>query len=140
MNSIFVIPGSLSVVCRRYRRIAMAAMGVYCLAVFAISGWLGWQPPTSGFGLYLAAISPALPIGVAIYALGRSIAAEPDEFRRMIYVKLMLISTGLTLFTCTAWGFLAQYGHVWAPPLYFACIAWFGFFAVATPIVNWRYR
>jgi len=140
MNSLFVISCSSSPICRRYRRIAMAAWGIYCLAVFAISGWLGWEPPTSGAGLYLAAISPALPVGVALYALGRSIAEEPDEFLRMIHVKVMLISTGLTFFICTAWGFLAQYAHVWAPPLYFALIMWFGFFALATPVVNWRYR
>src|ERR1039457_6978014 len=110
---------STRLVRRRFWLTFYPAMGVYCLAVSAISGWFGWGPPKAGLGLYLAAGSPALPIGVAIFAMGRYVGEEADEFLRMVKVKAMLIGTGLTMFTCTAWGFLAQYAHVWALPLYF---------------------
>lgn len=125
---------------KRYHGLFFGSMAAYCLAVAAISGWFGWEPPKTGLGLYLAAISPALPIGVAIFAMGCSIASEPDEFLRMIQVKAMLISLGLTMFTCTAWGFLAQYAHVWALPLYFVFAIWIFWWALARPLVSWRYR
>lgn len=118
----------------------MVAWGAYCLAVFLISGWFGWEPPAKGLGLYLAAVLPALPVGVAIFMTGLSMVEEPDEFQRMIRVKAMLIGTGLTMFICTAWGFLSQYAHVWTPPLYLVFPLWWAFFGLATPVVNWRYR
>jgi hypothetical protein len=115
-------------------------MGAYCLAVLAISGGFGWLPPKAGLGLYLAAVSPALPIGVAIFAIIRYLNEEQDEFVRMLQVKATLIGVGLTMFTCTAWGFLAQYAHVWALPLYLVFPMWAFWFGLATPLVKWRYR
>ena len=134
------VTSSMRSVRRRFRLISMAAWGAYCLAVFVISGWLGWEPPKTGLGLYLTAILPALPVGVAIFALYRYFSEEPDEFQRMVQIKAMLIGTGLTMFTCTAWGFLAQYAHVWAPPLYLVFPIWWAFFGLATPLVNLKYR
>lgn len=115
-------------------------MAVYVLAVATISGWLGWEPPTQGWGLYLAAISPAFPVGAAIYAMGRYLVDEPDEFQRMVQVRAMLSGLGLTMFVCTAWGFLAQYAHVWPLPLYLVFPLWAVSFCLATPIVNRSYQ
>jgi hypothetical protein len=125
---------------RRYRLTFLTSMGLYALAVGAISGWFGWEPPKGGFGLYLAAISPALPIGFAILAMGRYFAEEPDEFLRMVQIKATLIGVGMTMFICTAWGFLAQYAHVWALPLYLVFPMWAFWMGLATPVVNLRYR
>jgi hypothetical protein len=115
-------------------------MGAYTLTVCAISGCFGWEPPKAGLGLHLAAVSPALPIGVAIFAMGRFVVEGMDEFMRMLQVKAMLIGTGLTMFTCTAWGFLAQYAHVWALPLYCVFPMWCAFWGLALPVVIRRYR
>jgi hypothetical protein len=125
---------------RHFQRTYWPAMAAYGLAVAAISGWLGWEPPSAGLGLYLAAASPALPIAVAIFALGRYFSEEPDEFLRMVQVKATLIGVGLTMFTCTAWGFLAQYAHVWALPLYLVFPVWAFWWGLALPVVKWRYR
>jgi hypothetical protein len=115
-------------------------MVVYCVAVAAISGWLGWEPPNKGFGLYLTAVVPALPVGAAILAMGRYLTEEPDEFLRMLQVKATLISFGLTMFTCTAWGFVSQYGHVWSLPLFLVFPMWAFWFGVAAPFVVRSYR
>lgn len=139
MNSPLVTKSASSVRCR-YRLTFLTAMGVYSLAVAAISGWFGWEPPKAGLGLYLAAVSPALPIGVAIFAMGRYFTDEPDEFLRMVQVQATLIGVGLTMFTCTAWGFLAQYAHVWALPLYMVFPMWAFWMGLAMPFVNRRYR
>jgi hypothetical protein len=125
---------------RRYLRTFLGAMAVYCVAVAGISGWFGWEPPKSGFLLYLAAVSPAPPIGLALLAMGRYFSEEPDEFLRMVQVRATLIGAGLTMFTCTAWGFLTQYAHVWALPLYMVFPMWAFWMGAATPFVNRRYR
>jgi hypothetical protein len=118
----------------------MSAMGVYCLTVAAISGWLGWQPPSAGWGLYATSVLPALPVGVAILVMGRYLNDEPDEFFRMLQVRATLVAVGLTLFTCTAWGFLSQYAHVWALPLSMVFPMWAFWFGMAVPVVLLRYR
>jgi hypothetical protein len=124
----------------RYRITFMSAMGVYCLAVAGISGWLGWEPPRTGWGLYLTAVLPAFPVGVAILAMGRYLVEEPDEFLRMLQVKATLVAVGLTMFTCTAWGFISQYGHVWALPLFLVFPMWALWFGITAPFVLRRYR
>jgi hypothetical protein len=125
----------------RYRIIVIGAMAIYVLLVSIISGWLGWEPPKSGFGLYLAALSPALPIAAVVYAMGRYLIDEPDEFFRMVQIQTALLATGLTMFTCTAWGFLALYVHIWENHVISLVFPmWWFFFGVSAPIVNWRYR
>jgi hypothetical protein len=125
---------------RRYNWTLQPAMVVYILLVAAISGWFRWEPPHTGLGLYVVAMTPALPIGVAIYAILRYLAEEPDEFVRMLQVKATLIGFGLTLFICTAWGFLAQYAHVWALPLYLVFPLYCGMWGLTAPFVCRSYR
>ncbi len=127
---------------RRYHWLTWSSMAIYCLLVLAVSGRLGWQPPRAGAGLYLAAIAPALPIGVVIFAMGRYFAELPDEFIRMMKVKASLLGLGLTLFTCTAWGFLAEYAHVWASrmSLVFVFPIWVVWMWVSSLIVELKYR
>src|SRR6185312_14472487 len=86
----------------RYRWTVIVAMSAYVLIVAAISGWLGGDPPKSGWGLYLMAIAPTLPIAVVAYAMARYLATEPDEFFRMVQVQTSGAATGLTMIACTA--------------------------------------
>ncbi|WP_031236390.1 membrane protein [Asticcacaulis sp. AC460] len=55
--------------------------------------------------LYVLAVAPALPIGGTIIVFLRYIDAV-DEYVRAITTRRFVIATGLTLFLCTAWGFL----------------------------------
>lgn len=125
---------------RRFRVISILTAVAYCLAVAVISGSFGWHPPRAGIGLYAAAILPALPIGFMLYAMARCLATEPDEFYRAIQVQTMLAGLGVTLVVCTAWGFLAQYAHVWVLPLYFVFPLWVASMAICAPLVHLRYR
>jgi hypothetical protein len=139
MKSSLVSPSSRAA-SSRYRTSFLTAMGIYVLTVAAISGWFGWEPPKAGLVLYLAALSPAVPIGFSILSILRYLNEEPDEFLRMIRVKAVLIGFALTMFVCTAWGFLAQYAHVWPMPLYGVYPMWAFFMGLATPVVNLKYR
>ena len=125
---------------RPWHLFSLVCWGLYCLDIFLISGWLGWEPPKVGWGLYAAAISPAFAVGLAIFGMGCSLCQEPDEFLRMVQVQSWLIALGLTLFTCTAWGFLAQYAHVWSLPLSLVFPLWAFWMGLASIFVHIRYR
>ncbi len=58
----------------------------------------------------------------------------------MVMVKAMMIGTGLTMFTCTIWGFLSQYAHVWSPPLFLVFPVWWAFFGLTMPFVKRSYE
>jgi hypothetical protein len=139
MNSPLVSRSSKSV---RYRYFAtfLTSMALYGLAILALSGGLGWQPPRSGLGLYLSALLPALPIGGSIFAVARYLAEEPDEFLRMVRIKATLVGVALTMFTCTAWGFLSEYAHVRSLPLFMVFPMWAGWMGLAMPIIKLKYR
>jgi hypothetical protein len=130
----------LSAAARSYMMRFWPSMLLYCVAVAAISGWFGWQPSFSGaLGLAIAGL-PALPIGAVIWAMGRYLDEEQDEFQRMKQVRSMMLAFGLTLFVCTAWGFISQYAEVWALPLYLVFPLFCGLWGFASAYVVWRYR
>ena len=123
-----------------YHRRFWPMMGGYVVAVALISGWLGWEPNFEGLaGAALAAL-PALPIGGVIWAMGRYLDEEQDEFLRLKQVRAMMLAFGVTLFVCTAWGFAAQYAGVWALPLYLVFPLFCGAWGVSSAYVGWRYR
>lgn len=55
--------------------------------------------------LYGLAVLPALPVGGAIWVFLKYIEAV-DEYVRGVLIRRFVIATGLTLFVCTAWGFV----------------------------------
>lgn len=125
---------------RNYARRFAPFMVLYVFAVAAISGWLGFSPDFDGWAGAALAASPALPIGGVIWAMGRYLDEQQDEFLRLKQVRSILLAVGFTMFVCTAWGFASQYAGLWALPLYMVfpmfCFAW----GAASAYVAWRYR
>lgn len=74
--------------------------------------------------LWLIAVLPSLPIFYFIWAMGRYLVEEQDEYLRMRQVHAGLIATGLLLAAATFWGFLETFGvapHAfgwWAVPVW----------------------
>lgn len=91
-------------------------MALYVAILFA-SIWLIKTYAPTGPLLYLTAIAPALPIGGSILVFLRFID-DVDEYVRAITIRRFVTATGLTLFICTAWGFLSSNADVPAMPLY----------------------
>jgi hypothetical protein len=58
-----------------------------------------------GLVVYALAISPSLPIGGTIWQVLRYMDRS-DEYVRAIVTRRFVLATGVTLFLCTAWGFL----------------------------------
>jgi len=81
-------------------------MALYVAALFtSILSIRSLHP--SGVPLYGLAVLPALPIGGSIWVFLRYIEAV-DEYVRGVLVRRFIIATGLTLFLCTAWGFVEE--------------------------------
>jgi len=79
-------------------------MAWYVAALFASILTIKVQHP-AGAWLYVLAVLPALPIGGTIVVFLRYID-KVDEYVRGVILKRFILATGLTLFGCTAWGFL----------------------------------
>ncbi len=90
------------------------------------------QHPTGPL-LYGLAVLPALPIGGTIVVLLRYID-QVDEYLRALTLKRFVLATGLTLFICTAWGFIEENagGHHFS--LYLVYPLFWMMFAVANTI------
>jgi hypothetical protein len=78
----------------------------------------------SGPALYAIAVLPALPLIGVVWALGRFLVEETDEYQRALAVRKMLVATGFLLVVTTIWGFLEQFGLVAHLPAYWCFIVW----------------
>ena len=78
----------------------------------------------SGPALYLIAILPALPLIGVVWALGRFLVEETDEYQRALAVRKMLVATGFLLVVTTIWGFLEEFVLVPHLPAFWCFIVW----------------
>ncbi len=79
-------------------------MALYVAALFGSIALIQHRHP-AGPLLWFIAVLPALPIGGTIVVFLRYIE-QVDEYVRGVVLKRFIVTTGLTLFLCTAWGFL----------------------------------
>ena len=84
-----------------------ATMAGYMAALFGSILTLKAHPELTGPALWTVAVLPALPIGGSIWVFLRYIE-QVDEYVRAVTLKRFIVATGMTLFVCTAWGFLEE--------------------------------
>lgn len=80
--------------------------------------------PLSGPALYAIAVLPALPLIGIVWALGRFLIEETDEYQRALAVRKMLVATGFLLVVATIWGFLEEFGLAPHLPAFWCFIVW----------------
>ena len=97
-----------------------AAYVVVMLGVIVLHDRLQVQGPA----LYAIAVLPALPLIGVIWALGRFLIEETDEYQRALMVRKMLVATGFLLVVTAVWGFLEQFALVPHLPAYWCFILW----------------
>jgi hypothetical protein len=78
----------------------------------------------TGPALYLVAVLPALPLIGIVWALGRFLVEETDEYQRALAVRKMLVASGFLLVVATTWGFLEEFSLVPHLPAYWCFIVW----------------
>lgn len=77
-----------------------------------------------GVALYVIAVLPALPLIGIVWALGRFLIEETDEYQRALAVRKMLVASGFLLVVATIWGFLEEFGLARHLPAYWCFIVW----------------
>ncbi|HYJ52718.1 MAG TPA: hypothetical protein VEW04_06065 [Allosphingosinicella sp.] len=95
-----------------------------------------WAP--TGPAAWALAVLPALPVVGMIWSIFRLIAETDDEYQRFLFVKQVLIATGLTLAIATIWGFLENFGMVQDVPAYHVTVLWFAMIGVGGSIARFR--
>ena len=93
----------------------------------------------TGAGLIALAVLPALPLCVVIWAMGRYVTEERDEYLRAQFLQHATIATGVMLAVTTIWGFLEDADTVRHVPFYWTFILWLRALG-ATQIVAWVVR
>jgi hypothetical protein len=109
-------------------------MALYAAALFGSITLIQSQAPTGPL-LYLLAVLPALPIGGTILTFLAYIE-RVDEYLRAILVKRFIIATGLTLFICTAWGFMESNANAHHFSLYLVYPLFWGLFGLTSLIMR----
>jgi len=119
---------------RAYMRRAVPLAGAYVAALFVAIGLHDRMAPTGPLAVALA-ILPALPLIGMIWAMGRLLVEEQDEYLRSLHVRQFMIATGFMLAVTCIWGFLETFELVPHVPMYWAFIIWCAGLGIGT-LVN----
>lgn len=109
---------------RRYLMRFTPAMIAYVIVILGVASWVRYAPPT-GAVLYAAAAAPAVPLLGVIWAMGRYLVEETDEYLKARQVEAIVWATGVTLAAYTVWGFLETYARAPHAPGYGVFIVFF---------------
>ena len=111
--------GGIPPAARRYILRLTPAMLAYVASLF-LSIWAFRTLELTGGVAIVVATAPALPIIVAIWAVGRFIVETEDEFERAAIVQAQMWGLGATLAICSVVGFLDSFGVIPHVPLWVA--------------------
>lgn len=121
---------------KNYTKRLILFMAVYMLVLFGGMTYARQSDP-SQIELIILALMTALPICGVFWAIFRLLVECDDEYQRLLFVKQVLLATGITLAIVTVWQFLNVYDVVATGPQWVGVI-WFGMLGIAAPIVRWR--
>ncbi|MGA2887434.1 MAG: hypothetical protein ABSE51_05230 [Terracidiphilus sp.] len=107
-------------------------------SVLSTCGLLLWHP--AGVLIWLLAVLPALPIGVAVVFTGLYMNEEKDDFQRAVLVQALLGGIGTTLVVTTVWGFLENYAHFRRLDILMLWPLYLVFVVISYGMVKARYR
>jgi len=110
---------------RRYLVRFIPLMVAYVAIIFAVSFWFRGRTDPGPLA-YALSVLPAIPVVGVIWAMGRYLVEEQDEYLRQKQVRAILWATGVTVSVCTVWGFLQAYDLVPNVPLYWVFVLFCG--------------
>lgn len=125
--------GGKSAAQRAYMRRFFPLMGLYVAVLFG-AVWLNKTVAPAGPLAVALAILPALPLIGVVWAIGRLIVEEKDEYQRSLTVRQVVVATGFMLAVTSIWGFLETFGQVPHLPMYWAFIIWCAGLGVGTMV------
>jgi hypothetical protein len=108
---------------RAYLRRFFPMMILY--VVFLLGAvWLNKHLAPNGPLAIVLAVLPALPLIGVVWALGRLLVEEEDEYLRSLTARQFIVATGFMLAVTSIWGFLDAFDQVPHMPMYWAFIIW----------------
>ena len=122
---------------RAYTRRAVPLMIAY-VAALALALWLHERLAPTGLLAVTLAILPALPLIGVVWALGRLLVEEQDEYLRSLHVRQFMIATGFMLVVTCVWGFLESFDLVPHLPMYWAFVIWCAGLGIGTMVNELR--
>ena len=108
---------------RAYLRRFIPMMILYVAILLGVV-WLNDRIAPTGPLAIVLAILPALPLIGVVWALGRLLVEEQDEYLRSLTVRQFMIATGFMLTVTSIWGFLDAFDQVPHVPMYWAFVIW----------------
>lgn len=115
--------GCTSPAMKAYNRRALIFAFGYMIALFVAILATDALKPT-GAPAYALAVLPSLPLVYMVYAKGRYLTDETDEYLKMKAVIAALFGTGVLLVVATVWGFLESFKLVSHQPSWWAVPVW----------------
>ncbi len=111
--------GNFSSAMRRYNRRILGASAVYVVGLFTAI-WAHDSLGADGVAAFLFAFAPSIGVLMMVWAMGRLITEEEDEYLRHRYVRSSLFGLGTLLTIATIWGFFEQFDLVPHAPSWMA--------------------
>ena len=103
--------GNFSLAIGRYNRRMMAAGAFYVVGLFT-AVWAHDTLPLSTAAAFAVAFLPSIGVLWMVWAMGRLLAEEQDEYLRHRLVRSSLFGLGTLLTLATVWGFFEQFDLV----------------------------
>jgi uncharacterized membrane protein YkvI len=111
--------GSFSPAMGRYNRRMLAAGGIYVVGLFGAI-WANDTLQADGALAFLFAFAPSVGVLTMVWAMGRLLSEETDEYLRFRLVRSSLFGLGTLLTLATVWGFFEQFDLVPHAPTWLA--------------------
>ena len=111
--------GNFSPAMGRYNRRMLAASGIYVVGLFGAI-WANDSLGADGLLAFLFAFAPSVGVLMMVWAMGRLVAEEDDEYLRFKLVRSALVGLGGLLTLATVWGFFEQFDLVPHAPTWLA--------------------
>ena len=103
--------GSFSPAMGRYNRRMLAAGGIYVVGLFTAI-WTHDELQPNGVAAFAIALLPSIGVLWMVWAMGRLLVEETDEYLRHRMVRSSLFGLGTLLTLSTIWGFFEQFDLV----------------------------
>jgi hypothetical protein len=109
-------------IARYLRRLVPLIIANVVTIIAAITIQREWHP--TGLAAILVALLPAPPLIGVVWAMGRLLVEETDEYLRLLHARRALTATGFMLVVATVWGLLEGSGQAPHAPACCAFILW----------------
>ena len=103
--------GNFSSAMGRYNRRMLGAGGIYVVGLFTAI-WVHDALHPNGLLAFAVAFLPSVGVLLMVYAMGRLVTEEEDEYLRHRHIRASLFGLGTLLTLATVWGFFEQFDLV----------------------------